>query len=204
MLAVSAAGLATQIRLCRGVEASGLRPHPMDADSADLYPPPHSPVFDFEATADGAEWIDELAGAAKRVRGDHAFELVIAHCDWSARNVRFDDTRLLAVYDWDSVSNVSEAVAVGQAAATWSAFDGSDAAPTAHEIATFVARYEQERGMQFARDERAVIGAAALYVLAYTARCEHSVDPDQVVHRRARPRLAAEGDVLLRLPDLMT
>jgi hypothetical protein len=204
MLAVSAAGLATQIGLCRGLELPGLRPHPMDVDAADLYPRPHSPVFDFEATAAGAEWIDQLARAAKTARDDHADEPVIAHCDWSARNVRFDDTRLLAVYDWDSVSHVSEAVAVGQAAATWSAFDGGHIAPTAGEIATYVARYERARGVQFATDERGVVGAAALFVLAYTARCEHAIDPDQVVHRRARPRLAAEGDLLLHLAELMT
>jgi len=115
MLGVSAAGLATQINLCRGLEGSSFTPHPMDADRDGLYPIPHSPVFDFEATAAGAEWIDQLAQAAKTVRDDHVAKPVIAHCDWSARNVRMDETGLLAVYDWDSLSNAAEVIAVGQA-----------------------------------------------------------------------------------------
>ncbi len=100
MLHVSAAGLAAQIKLCRELDGSDLRPHPMDADLDALNPKPHSPLFDFEKTAAGAEWIDELAQAAKTVRDDHVAEPVIAHCDWSARNVRMNETGLLAVYDW--------------------------------------------------------------------------------------------------------
>jgi hypothetical protein len=203
MLSVSAAGLATQINLCRGLEGSGFRPHPMDADQDGLYPIPHSPLFDFEATAAGAEWIDQLAHAAKTVRDDHVAKPVIAHCDWSARNVRMDETGLLAVYDWDSLSNAAEVIAVGQAAATWSAVDGSQSAPSASEIATYLARYEEARGARFGTAERVVVGAAALYVLAYTARCEHAIDPTQAVHRRARPRLSIERNALLELPDLM-
>ena len=47
---------------------------------------PHSPSFDFEATAAGAQWIDDLARAALPCAdfGDR----VVAHTDWSARNVR--------------------------------------------------------------------------------------------------------------------
>jgi hypothetical protein len=70
MLAISAAGLARQINLCRGLAVAGLGPHPMDAEQ-DLYPLPHSPIFDFEATAAGAEWIDRLARAARTVRDEH-------------------------------------------------------------------------------------------------------------------------------------
>jgi hypothetical protein len=203
MLGVSATGLAAQIRLCRELDGAGLRPHPMDAHEDDLYPVPHSPIFDFEKTAAGAEWIDEFARSAKAVRDDHAAEPVIAHCDWSARNVRMNDTGLLAVYDWDSLSNVNEVIAVGQAAATWSAVDGNEVAPSANEIAVYVASYEDARGSRFGTDERVAVGAAALYALAYTARCEHAIDREQTVHRRARPRLAAERDALLQLPDLM-
>src|SRR5207244_1413594 len=120
----------------------------------------------FEATAAGAEWIDQLAQAAKNVRDSHAAKPVIAHCDWSARNVRMDETGLLAVYDWDSLSIAAEVVAVGQAAATWSAVDGGQPAPSANEVATYVARYEDARGARFGPAERVAVAAAALYVLA--------------------------------------
>jgi hypothetical protein len=63
--------------------------------------------------------------------------------------------------------------------------------------------YEDARGAQFGAAERVAVGAAALYVLAYTARCEHAIDPGQAVHRRARSRLTTEGDALLDLPDFM-
>jgi len=46
--------------------------------------------------------------------------------------------------------------------------------------------------------------ASALSHLAYSSRCEHAVDPDEAVHRRARPTLRAEADRFLarigRLP----
>ena len=203
MLAVSARGLAGQIERCRGLVLDGLSPHPMDGEHDGLYPTPHSPVFDFEATATGAEWIDELARVAKEGRDRHGGPLVVAHCDWSLRNVRVTEHALLAVYDWDSLSRTREVVAVGQAAATWSAIDGSQISPDIREVAAFVSNYEAARGGPFSRDERAAIGASALYVLAYTARCEHALDPASVVHHRARPRLASDGDLLLSLPEIM-
>jgi len=203
MMGLSAAGLARQIDLCRDIDGSALSPHPMDPKADDLYPIPHSPVFDFEATTRGAEWIDELAEAARTVRDQQEADLVVAHCDWSARNVRMDSEGLIAVYDWDSLATVTEAVAVGQAAATWSAIDGGEVAPSAEEVASYALRYEDARGAGFTTAERAAVGAAALYVLAYTARCEQAIDPEAAVHLRARPRLAVEGEALLDLPNLM-
>lgn len=128
---------------------------------------------------------------------------MIAHCDWSLRNVRLTTEELLAVYDWDSLSSTREVVAVGQAAATWSALDGSQIAPDAQEVAAFVREYEAARGATFSDEERAAVGAAALYVLAYTARCEHAIDPGGDVHRRARPRLKTDAELLLGLPEVM-
>jgi Ser/Thr protein kinase RdoA (MazF antagonist) len=204
MLPISAAGLADVIHASRGVDPSDLSPHPMDAsDQGGLYPTPHSPIFDFGATVDGAEWIDELASAAREVRDERPGERVIAHSDWSARNVRMDEQRLLAVYDWDSLAVVPEPVAVGQAAATWSAIDDGQPAPTCQEIAAYAYAYERARGRPFTEHEMRTLGAAALYVLAYTARCEHAVDPDEQVHRRARPRLRVDGTALLDLPGLV-
>ncbi len=62
-----------------------------------------------------------------------------------------NETGLLAVYDWDSLSYVSEVIAVGQAAATWSAVDGSRVAPPANEIAAYVASYEDAAVGRFGR-----------------------------------------------------
>ena len=118
---VSATGLAQQVTLCRTLpDVAPFSHHPLNSDGDRLYGMPHSPLFDFERTGAGAEWIDDLARRAKAVRDQDTSPLVVAHTDWSARNVRFDEERLLAVYDWDSIALVKEATALGQAAMIWS------------------------------------------------------------------------------------
>jgi hypothetical protein len=204
LLAASAAGLARMVGRCETLDGRGLRPHPMDSAVGRLYPEPHSPLFDFGATAAGAEWIDELADAARRQRDLRAFAPTIAHCDWSLRNVRLDEEGVLAAYDWDSLALVPETTAVGQAAVTWSAFGVTgEEAPSVDDVASYVGRYERARGRRFTGHERAAVGAAGVYALASTARCEHAIDPGGRRYRRARPRLAADGDRLLALADVL-
>ena len=85
MLAVSAAGLARQIELCAALDGRALAAHPLRARASALYPEPHSPVFDFDATAAGAEWIDAFAARARIVRDCDHTAPVIAHSDWAAQ-----------------------------------------------------------------------------------------------------------------------
>jgi hypothetical protein len=205
MLPVSAAGLARQIRLCERLDDRGLRSHPLEsAASSSLFPEPHSPVFDFAATASGAEWIDAVAVRAKAARDTGRDAAVIAHTDWSARNVRLDAGRVLAVYDWDSLASVPETIAVGQAAATWSSTgEPGEEAPPVTQIVEYVRAYETARERAFTRAQYRAIGGAVVWVLAYTSRCEHATDPAGELHRRARPRLAADGEALLELADLL-
>jgi len=202
---VSAAGLAAQIRASRDLPVpAALADHPLRKPTDDLYPEPHSPLFDFAGTAAGAEWIDALATRAVRVRDADDRPTVVAHTDWSARNVRLDDGGLLAVYDWDSVALVAESTAVGQAAVTWSvtADPGGTEFPALPDIRGFMADYQDAAGHRFEEVQWRAAGAAAAYTLAYTARCEHSLDvkgmarPDQ---HAARDRLAEAGEALLAL-----
>jgi hypothetical protein len=197
----SAQCLATVVTLCADVDPAGLTPHPLDRPTEGLYPQPHHPVFDFQATSQGAGWIDRLARRAAARRDSADSSLVIAHSDWSARNVRFRPTGVVATYDWDSLAFISETTAVGQAAATWSSQDADDPpiAPSVEEVAGYVKAYETARGRAFTDVERDCIGAAALWVLAYTARCEHAVWPSGTGSQRARARLRADGDALLYL-----
>src|SRR5205085_1228868 len=83
------AGLAAQVRAGRDVDPTGLEEHPM-AVTDDLYPTPHTTLFDFEKTAAGAEWIDEIAVVARQARDADA-DRAIVHADWSARNIRVID-----------------------------------------------------------------------------------------------------------------
>jgi hypothetical protein len=201
---VSARGLAHQIALCSGLPgAAGLEQHPLRQHDGGLYGDPHSPLFDFDSTGDGAEWIDDLARHASMIRREDTSAPVVAHTDWSARNVRFDQHRLLAVYDWDSLALVTEGTAIGQAAMTWSvtADPGGTAFPDLDSVLGYISDYEEARGSPLSTGERGAAQAAAVYVLAYTARCEHALAvrgldrPDQ---NAARPRLADIGAVLLQ------
>lgn len=129
---------------------------------------------------------------------------MVAHTDWSARNVRFDEDRLLAVYDWDSLALVKESTAVGQAAMTWSvtADPGGTSFPERGSVLGYIEDYECARGGALGSGPRRAARAAAVWVLAYTARCEHSLAvrglarPDQDT---ARARLAEVGEELLDL-----
>jgi Phosphotransferase enzyme family len=203
---VSAAALARLIAVCREFPASPeLAGHPMRRSSDGLYGEPHSPLFDFAGTAEGAEWIDEHARRAVLQREADERPSVVAHCDWSARNVRLDEHRLLAVYDWDSVTLVPESTAVGQAAATWSvtADQGGTEFPSLPDIVGFFADYERAAGYGLDDVQWRAAGGAAAYTLAYTARCEHALAmtgrarPDQ---HAAHDRLADAGPALLDLP----
>ena len=120
--------------------------------------------------------------------------------------MRLSPKGLIVAYDWDSLAVVAETTAVGQAAATWSSLEADDPplAPTAQDVATYIVSYESHaRGASFSAAERDAAGAAALWVLAYTARCEHALTSNTDGPGRAQSRLRAEGDPLLRLSSLV-
>jgi hypothetical protein len=176
-MAVSAAGLADVVRRCESLDASGLGLHPMDLPDDALYPSPHSPMFDFDATSDGAAWIDDIAMAARAAMTSDA--PLISHGDWSARNVRIGPDGLCAVFDLESLQYGPESSALGVAAATWRAVGEAreDPAPDAAEIRSYIDRYQAARGRPLTDDQRRNARATAVYCLAYTARCEHALDP---------------------------
>jgi aminoglycoside phosphotransferase (APT) family kinase protein len=195
--------LARQIALCTGLpDPDRLLTHPLSSRDAQLYPEPHSPLFDFESTAVGAEWIDELARRASSLRSEDESSLVVAHTDWSARNVRFDEDRLLAVYDWDSLALVPESAALGQAAMTWSvtADPGGTAFPTLDSVLGYMEDYQESRQRPLTVRQHRAARASAVWVLAYSARCEHSLAARGLAREdqsTARERLADIGVELL-------
>jgi hypothetical protein len=134
----------------------------------------------FEATAKGAEWIDEIAGAAKPLRDARAGRLVIGHGDWTVKHFRFDGLRPTVVYDWDSLNTDFESVFVGNSAATFTYTEHLPVSvwPTVQEAQAFLDDYEQLRAEAFTPEERAAARAAAVYSRAYSARCTHAVGKD--------------------------
>jgi Ser/Thr protein kinase RdoA (MazF antagonist) len=174
--AALATGLAQFIARGVGVDAP---PHPMNTWGHQLYPEPHSPRFDFEATAAGAEWIDALAAKARdRLRDFADAPRTLVHGDWRIENVRVAEGDVVAIYDWDSIGLEPETHAVATAARTFCCdWDRDDIArfPAPSEIAAFVADYETARGAPFTAGERDHIAASIVASLAYGARCEHSI-----------------------------
>ncbi|CAN5646727.1 hypothetical protein BH24ACT21_BH24ACT21_14830 [soil metagenome] len=85
-----------------------------------------------------------------------------------------------AVYDWDSLRPEKEVVVVGIAASnftsTWSL--GIPNPPSPRETRLFVKDYEEACGKQFSEAEREAVAAAAIYAIAYIARCEHAMDAE--------------------------
>jgi hypothetical protein len=200
LLERSSSGLVRLLRAAGGEKTDGLDLHPFRIAPGDLYPTPHNPVFDFAATSEGAEWIDEIARTAwvQRERADGP--LVIAHLDWSARNIRFNEHGVCAVYDWDSLSLASEAVVAGQSAATWRS-TGSTAdvlAPGSAEIERYLAAFGAARGTPLSVSELSTARSAAVWVMAYSARCEHALElRTPYVRHRARHWLRTESSQLL-------
>ena len=174
-----AQALVELVRICRGLDPpAGLDERLFVRPTGALWPPPHDLRFDFEATAAGAEWIDEIAMRALEQRDSTPVgEPVVGHADWSAQNVRFHRGALAAVYDWDSVVLEQEAILVGQAAHAFSA-DWSvrrkRQLPNVGESLGFIADYETARGATLDSADRRVALGALVYARAYAARCAHS------------------------------
>lgn len=193
-----AIGLADVVERCRHLDEPALGEHPLRRPFRGTFPQPYSPIFDFDATCDGAEWIEDLALRAREVIDADTSSPVIAHTDWSLRNVRVDAARVVAVYDWDSLAPLRETEAVALAAATWTKTgQQNDPTPTIADIERYADEYEVRRGRCFTSVQRRVIRAAAIASMAYTARCEHAIDPQERIWTTTRPRLRAAAASLV-------
>jgi hypothetical protein len=193
-----AVGLAELVELCRHLDEPGLAEHPLRRPFHGAFPEPHSPIFDFDATHAGAEWIEDIALRAREIIEPDTNPAVIAHTDWSVRNVRVDASRVVAVYDWDSLALLRESEAVALAAATWGkAGQPDDATPTIADIDLYADVYEARRGEPFTAVQRRAMRAAAIASMAYTARCEHAIDPHEQTWTTTRPRLREAAAAIL-------
>lgn len=184
----------------------GLQRHEYPANGA--FGPAHNVLFDFQATWRGAEWIDEIAIASADIAQRAPKMIVVGHRDWSMHNVRLQNDAsgnpaVSVVYDWDSLAVAPETDIVGMAAAIFTAtweLDVVPRFPTREEMAAFVADYEDAAGHSFSASEWECIGAAATYMVAYVARCEHcdGNPEDAQSARRALRALVKDSRALVR------
>ena len=200
-----ARGLREIIAACRPLVAASTLTEGLlgDVPRGALWPTPHSKLFDFDATARGAEWIDALARAS-RERVAPVGEVVIGHGDWRAEHVRFAEGRPVAAFDWDSLCRDHEPRLIGIVAhafcADWTRNERIAPAPTLDEARAFVREYEEARGSPLSREEREQCGAAFAYSCAYTARCGWALGTDERDKRGTFHHLIAEeGTRLLQL-----
>jgi hypothetical protein len=177
-----AAGLYAIVQACDPlVDGTSLGPGVLGSAGNALWPTPHSKLFDFAATAKGAEWIDEVAACA-RERMNPVGKSVIGHGDWRAEHVRFLGNTPVVAFDWDSLCRERESALIGAAAhgfcADWSQGDNRQA-PSLNEARAFIQDYERARGKVFSTEERRLCGACLAYASAYTARCGHAGGGDE-------------------------
>jgi hypothetical protein len=145
-----------------------------------LWPVPHNALFNFSRAMAEAAWIDRIAQRAQATLATTGpRHEAVGHLDWSMKNLRLTDTRVCMVYDWDSLRVEDECIIVGAAAVhflvTWDI--PVVLTPTPAECLAFVQAYERARGQPFSHDQHRRIAAAGTYAMAYTARCEHALDP---------------------------
>ncbi|MEW9555376.1 phosphotransferase [Nonomuraea sp. NPDC050783] len=133
------------------------RPDDLDADLND-HPAP--------------AWLTE---AAQRVRSrltGTRLPPVVGHGDFESQNLRWDDSRLHVVHDWDSVVSLPEAAVAGAAAAVFKTTNASGAHTRIDETERFLAAYEAAGGGTWNQEERRVAWAAGVWVLAFNAKKE--------------------------------
>jgi hypothetical protein len=177
-----AAGLHAIVQACNQlVEATSLGPGLLTSVGDTLWPTPHSKLFDFAASAKGAEWIDDVAKRA-RERMRAVGNRVIGHKDWRVEHVRFLANTPVVAFDWDSLCCEREPALIGVVAngfcADWSRGDNRQA-PSLDEARAFIRDYERVRGEMFSAEERRLCGACLAYASAYTARCGHAGGRDE-------------------------
>lgn len=135
-----------------------------------LFPTPHSRLFQPSAADTG--WVRDLARRARSVTRAARSRAVLGHCDWRVEHLRFTGDRLVASYDWDSLSTRPEVCVVGVNAhghtADWSQ-ERVRRVPTCEGIVAFIADYEAARGAPFTAEERRAARAWAVYWIAYGA-----------------------------------
>jgi hypothetical protein len=172
--------------------SDGLKPHPLRRTASQRYGRPHSEVFNFATTNDGAEWIDTYADVAAAALDAADTRRVVGHSDWAARNVVVANGAVRAIFDLDSMCFGFEEWFVGSAALTW-ATTGDANSPGLRSldgIDEFVAAYGA------AHLDSRLVAAAALETLAYLARCEHSLARTRWRREWARPHLREIGPEL--------
>jgi hypothetical protein len=165
-----AAALAQLVRLApRPEQVPSLEPAPAwtawNHNQGGLWPWPEDLDVDLNELH-GSGWIDAAGQAALQKLREGQDQAVIGHGDWMTDNLRWDGTRLLVAYDWDSLIVDSEAAIAGLAAAIFL----YPALPTVTESQEFLDAYAVGRGRPFSPGELQRCWAASVWTRAFDAK----------------------------------
>jgi hypothetical protein len=143
------------------------------------------------------DFVTRTAARAKaRLREAAGWPRVLGHADFEAQNLRWMGTDLWAVFDWDSLAWMPEAVLAGAASAAFASAEQPTLAPV-DSSAAFLETYQQRRGRAFTADELQIAWAASLLTATVNAAHEarHSEPPltTGALHNQAAERLARAG-----------
>jgi len=195
---LSAAGLARLVELAPDSRSvPSLAPSPSwtgwDHSEPGLWPAPEDRDVDLNAYPE-PRWLDRVAAAVRDQLRGHAGDRVIGHGDWHPENLRWHDSRLIAVHDWDSVICQPEPAIAGLAAASFLGINGPAPMANVGESAAFLAAYQDVRGRRWTTADYAACWAAGLWQRAFDAKTRSlDGDPEQILTRheaQARLRLA--------------
>lgn len=141
-----------------------------------LWPTPHNVLINLKKTTRGAGWIAKKATQARKVLVTYKKTKMLAHTDWGIKNATFCNKKLVGIFDWDSLGEMTELEMVGRACAQFTADWESDfkITPSADEGRHLVQAYQDYRQKKFTTDEYKVISASADYLIAIIARFEHA------------------------------
>ncbi|WP_084670841.1 hypothetical protein [Sporichthya polymorpha] len=134
-----------------------------------------------------------MAGRARRRLLASPLACVLGHADFEAQNLRWRDTRVWVVHDWDSLAWQPEAALAGAASGGFASVPPPTLVPV-ESSAAFLDAYQEVRGRLFTRDEQEVAWAASLWVAAHNARWE-ALHGDPPVSGKA---VRAQGEERLR------
>ncbi len=110
-------------------------------------------------------WIDDYATLVRTKLTRTTLAVVVGHGDWWSENIRWQDGRVLAVDDWDSLVVLPEAAIVGVGAALF-----ADGASTIEESEQFLDAYIHASGRRWSSEEMQVAWGSGLWARLFDAR----------------------------------
>jgi hypothetical protein len=158
--------LARQIQLAGGETPGGIETMPTIFDRPGLWGDAR------RGRHAGTPWVAAFAEPAKRLAATDGKKLV-AHGDWTGKNMRFARRGVKVVYDWDSLQYETEERVLGRVSAKFTVLPKNPNPPSPDESRAFVDDYEKARGKRFTGEERERIAGARTFAIAYKAHVEY-------------------------------